>query len=464
MLKAGLLIFSETRAREDVYLQRKPMQDRESARFMDSLRDDIEFFVPSCGEVRGKRDVRSAAEEFDSSGVSAVILLVPIFVSPALVAHAARIVNKPLILVGNAVRGTFSQLSVLAGGGAISQAGMRCKRIPGDVETPAVRSELLDYLRAVEVDRKLTGSTFGCIGGRSLGISTGVADAAQWERLFGVDIEHIDQYELVLRAEKAPREAVDLHKDWVVKHYGAVNYQEGRFDEPRLEKMIRSYLAARSIIDSYELDFVGVKCQPELSNGYVLQCLSVQMLNDPYDAEGPKEPIVCSCEADNDGALTMQILKLISGGQPTALQDIFHLDDNLMVAANCGSMASYFAALSSEPAANLAQVHLQPHGFGEAGGAATQFVAEEGEFTYARLYRNAGDYEMAVLRGHTVRKPREALKDYSWYRPTSFVEISIDGDRFMREYGSNHIHCVRGDHVAGLVEFCGRKDIPCRVY
>jgi len=461
VFKVGLLVFSETRAREDVYIQRKPVQDRESERFISTLREDVEFVLPSCGEIRGKRDIRAAADEMASAGVVAVVLLVPIFISPAMVAHAARLITKPIILIGNGTKGTFSQLSVLVGGGAVDQIGLDCRRIPGDVESPAVRNELLTFLRAANADKQLTGSTFGCIGGRSLGISTGTSDPAQWQKIFGVDTEHIDQFEIVLRAGKAPCDKVALYKQWVFEHYGAVNYKEGRFDEARLEKQIRSYLAARSLIDQFELDFLGVKCQPELSNGYALQCLSVQMLNDPYDPDGPKEPTVCSCEADCDGALTMQILKLLSGGKPTALQDIFHVDDGLLVAGNCGSMASHFAALSDDPARNLREVHLQPHGFGEAGGAATQFVAAPSEFTYARLFRNDGEHRMAVLTGNTTQRPREALNEFSWYRPTSFVDVSIDSDRFMREYGSNHIHCVQGDLTAELAEFCRLKDIPC---
>ena len=405
MFKVGLLVFSETRAREDVYIQRKPVQDRESERFITALGGDVEFVLPSCGEIRGKRDIRLAADEMAQAGIVAVVLLVPIFISPAMVAHAARLINKPIILIGNGTKGTFSQLSVLVGGGAVDQIGAKCRRIPGDVDSPSVRTELLTFLRAAHADKLLTGSTFGCIGGRSLGITTGTADPAQWQRVFGVDTEHIDQFEIALRAEKAPQERVDLFKKWVLAHYGAVNYKEGRFDEARLEKQIRSYFAAQSLIEQFELDFLGVKCQPELSNGYILQCLSVQMLNDPYDAEGPKEPVVCSCEADCDGALTMQVLKLVSGGKPTALQDIFHVEDSLLVAGNCGAMASHFAALSEDAACNLREVHLQPHGFGEAGGAATQFVAAPGEFTYARLFRKGGEYQMAVLAGRRPSVP-----------------------------------------------------------
>ncbi len=458
MFKLGLLIFSESRSREGVYKQRKPLQDREVNKMVNAFKGDVSFLIPHSAEIRSKADVRQAVAELNASDVLAVLLYIPIFVSPALVVHSARLVKKPLILMGNLAEDTLSQLGQLASSGALAQVGIACRRLYG--EPDVCREELLRYLRVIETSEKLMGTTFGCIGGRSLGISTNTADAAQWERIFGIDIEHIDQYELVLRAEKAASAKVELYKKWIHNVYGAVNYLEGRFDESKLEKMIRSYLATKSIVKDYELDFLGIKCQPELSNGYILQCLNVQLLNDPYDAEGPKEPVPCSCEADNDGALTMQVLKTISGGCPTALQDIIHVDNKLLVLANCGSTGSYFASLSDDPKENLKEVFLQPHGFGEAGGAATQFVVASDEFTYARLFRKNGNYNMAVLKGKTNKLERENLRKYAWYKPTSFVEVKIDSRNFMGEFGSNHLHCVRGDYLLELKEFCELKNIP----
>ncbi|WP_147347986.1 hypothetical protein [Clostridium sp. AM58-1XD] len=174
-------------------------------------------------------------------------------------------------------------------------------------------------------------------------------------------------------------EAIDGCVRFIEEKYGRVEYDESRnFSREHLKKMAASYLATRSIIDAYELDFIGIKCQTELSNHYCLQCLNVQMMNDPYDADGRKCPVACSCEADADGALSMQILKLISGGRPTALQDIAQITPERFVLANCGSMASYFAALSENSEENLKEVHLMPHGFGMAGGAATQLYAGQG--------------------------------------------------------------------------------------
>ena len=228
--------------------------------------------------------------------------------------------------------------------------------------------------------------------------------------------------------------------------------------------MVASYLAMKEIIKDYELDFCGIKCQPELSNGYCLQCFTIQMLNDPYDMYGDKAPIACSCEADADGALSMEILKHISGGQPTALQDIASISQEGFVLANCGAMASYFAALSDNPEENLSEVHLMPHGFGLAGGAATQFVCASDEFTYMRMFRKDEQYFMGMFTGTTEKRPRETLKEYSPYRPTSFVKHDLDVDRFMESFCSNHLHCVRGNYLNELIEFCNIVGIKYIVY
>ncbi|MFH1616504.1 MAG: hypothetical protein ABIG61_15625 [Planctomycetota bacterium] len=428
------------------------------------LQGKVDFYIPSCAEIRGKRDIKQACRELDAAGVTSVVLYIPIFVSPVLVSHAARLLTKPFIVVGNCTKGAFSQTALLAAAGAIDQIGIKYKRLSGDITDDSVVDQLLNYIKALNSAAELKGMTFGCLGGRSLGISTGTADPAQWERIFGVDIEHIDQLEIVKRAENVCQVEVESIKRWIVANYGGIFYQEGRFGDQQLEKAIRSYLAVKEIINHYELDFVGIKCQPDLSNNFVVQCLAVQMLNDPYDASGPKEPIVCSCEADHDGALTMQILKLLSGGKPTALQDIFVVNDSEMVLANCGSMASCFSCLSNDYAVNLKDVYLQPHGLGDAGGPAVQFVCAESVFTYARLFRVCGQYRMIIFKGTTVKKTRESLKEYSWYRPTSFVNVQIDSKQLISELGSNHIHCVQGDYVRDLAELCQYLEIEYTVY
>ncbi|MEA4934223.1 MAG: hypothetical protein VB071_11705, partial [Lawsonibacter sp.] len=283
---------------------------------------------------------------------------------------------------------------------------------------------------------------------------------AQWMKLFGVDIEQIDQLQIVTEAEKIPADEAARYAAWVKANYGKLQYEEGKFSETHLDKMVRSYLAVKRLTARYGLDFTGIKCQPEMSNGYVLQCLTVQLLNDPYDADGTKNPFVCSCEADCDGALTMQMLHLLSGGKPTALQDIYYYDAGKLVLANCGASASWFAKHAADPDENLREVHLIPHGFGEAGGAATQFTFAPGEYTYARLFRKDGVYKLAICRATADLLSRSELAGYCWYRPTAVVR-GVDAEIFSHLYGCNHLHCVAGDYTAELAELAGLYGIEC---
>ena len=73
-------------------------------------------------------------------------------------------------------------------------------------------------------------------------------------------------------------------------------------------------------------NFMGIKCQQDMSDHFVLQCLGVALLNNPYDADGEKTPIPTSCECDCDGAMTMRILNLCAEGKPSCLLDIKFFD------------------------------------------------------------------------------------------------------------------------------------------
>lgn len=463
--KIAVMIFAESKNREDVYQNRLPIQNREVEKFLKNLASAFEFSADDIPEIRSKRDGMRYVQQINASDAAAVILYIPTFNNPVTVAHIARNLTKPVALVGNRAKDSLSQLGYLASAGAIDQVGIDMKRVVPDGGDPAAILQLKPWVRAASVLQSLRGETYGSIGGRSLGIATGTANAAQWERMFGIDLEQIDQLELVNRANAMDSARVNSYIDSIKKRYGQVQFcEKARFGEAHLRRMVASYLAMKDIVRDYELDFCGIKCQTELSNGYCLQCLTVQTLNDPYDMENSKEPIACSCEADADGALSMEILKYISGGLPTALQDIANITSEGFVLANCGAMASYFAGLSENPDINLAEVHLMPHGFGLAGGAATQFVCAADTFTYMRLFRRNEKYYMGMFTGATEKRPREELKAYSPYRPTSFVRHNLNVEQFMETFCSNHLHCVRGDHIKALIEFCTLTDIEYYVY
>jgi L-fucose isomerase len=218
------------------------------------------------------------------------------------------------------------------------------------------------------------------------------------------------------------------------------------------------------LIERQGLDFVAVKCQPELSDGYVSQCVAHMLLNGIVDAEGPKAPIVHACESDADGALTMQILHLLSGGKPAALLDIRWLnpDTGVWTLANCGAMAASFYATPEDPQ-GLSALHIVPHVFGRGGGGALPAVVAPQAVTLARLCRKAGEYWMAILAGHTEYAGREELMRTTQAFPQAFVRTSAGMD-FLTQFGSNHLQMVSGNYVDALIAFCRQAGLRWQVW
>ncbi len=457
--RVGICAFTESRSREEVYRVRGPIARQEVQKAIVALEPYIEVVYPEPKEIRSKEDVLQAVKGLHAADVDCALFLVPIWVTPSHVAAAGRLLRVPPLLLGNARGDSISQTGLLAAGGALNQVGVPHKRVVGDIDDKATLDRVMRCIRSISAVSRLRGQTFGCIGGRSLGILTASADPGQWQRIFGVDIEHVDQSVLIREAEGIGRAEVDNYTDWVKSRFSTVDVQE-----EILKKQVRSYLATRKLVKELELDFIGIKCQTDLSDWYCLQCLNVSLLGDPYDIAGPKAPTVCSCEADCDGALTMQILNLLSGGKPTALMDIRSVNPDGLVLANCGSAPTWFASRASDPMTNTKRIRLVSHIFGKAGGASMQFVFGGGDVTLARLWRNAGTYWMAVVGGQTLEGSPQELQGAGWPFPYAFVRSRINSSEFLETFGSNHIHVVAGNVVREIETFCDMVGIACHVY
>lgn len=298
-----------------------------------------------------------------------------------------------------------------------------------------------------------------------MGMYTAVADPAQWMEKFGVDVEEIDQLEVVRRSELVDPARARAGREWLERHAAGVHYDGRQLTPALLERQVRSYHAMRELIDEWHLDFSGIKGQPELTTHFATMDVTEAFLNDPYDWEGPKETHVCATEADMDGALTMQILKVLNG-TPVLFADLrcYDRDNDVWDLCNSGQHATWYAARSSDPLENLSHVHLLPEGFYfPAGGASIQHVAAPGKVTLARLTRPGGRYRMQVLKGEIVALDAgttERLMRASTYEwPHAFVRMAADHEEVLSRFGANHIHAVPGDHLQALRAFCHLADV-----
>jgi len=394
------------------------------------------------------------------------IFVYPVWAFPHFTMLAALETTSPLLLLGNIDPQYPGMVGLLAAGGALDQIGRVHARAWGDIDDPAVLERVLIQVRAATAVRQLRGSTFGRVGGRPMGMYTAVANPDAWIDQFGVDVEEIDQWEVVRRAALVPDSRVEAGVKWLERACAGVHYDGKQLTPELLGRQIRSYHAMRELIAEWNLTFSGIKGQPELTGHFCTMDIAEAFLNDPYDWEGAKDTHVCATEADMDGALTMQILKLLTDGTPALFADVrhYHADKEVWDLCNSGQHATWYAARSDDPAENLSRVHLYPQGFYfAAGGASVHHLAAPGPATFARLSRRDRRYRLQVARGafetydEATNEAMMRQSDYGW--PHAFARLGVDAGEFLARYGANHIHAVPGEHVAELRAVCALLDI-----
>ena len=441
-------------SRVEFYQQRISIVNEEMKKVRIALEKEFEVYQSTV--VYSDREAEVVSREIRNREIGAVVIHLPIWGTPSLALRIAQSTRRPVALLANKRKDSSSLVVMLAVAGMLDQCAIPCIRIAGDVLQPDTYCQLKQYIQACALVEAVRKSEYCMVGGRSIGIGTTVADPSQWARIFGTSFDHADQMEVCLRAEKIDTDRVARHLDW---WKAQVNIQLGsRFTSQSLERQMRSYLALRDMAEERGYDFLGLKCQQEMSDHYALQCLAVALLNNDCDADGPKVPIPTSCECDCDGALTMRILSLACGGVPSCLVDIKFFGEETpgFILANCGAMAPYFA----DPVGGCYKgVTMMPHTFGLAGGGATQMIAAPGPVTVARLFRTKGAYVLGCFEGHAVMKPIEELRKTTWCYPHQFIEADVDYNLFLHTMNSNHLHSVYGNCKGVLQQFCGMVGI-----
>ncbi len=463
MARVGILTFSD--GREFVH--------RDLAEFDRRVESEIAQALEARGHEVTRAEELVCSNELATSEARRVadarpdltIFNIPVWAFPHFSMLAARATPGPILLFSNINPQYPGMVGMLAAAGGLDQLGRVYGRAWGDISDPAVLRRVDAHARAAAAVRSLEGSTFGRIGGRPMGMYTAVSPTDEWMRRFGVDVEEIDQWELVRRSEQVDATRARAGRQWLERHAAGVHYDGKQLTPELLERQVRSYYAMRELIEEWNLDFSGIKGQPELTTHFATMDVTEAFLNDPYDWDGPKDVHVCATEADMDAALTMQLLKSLSG-TPVLFADVrhYHADRDIWDLCNSGQHATWFAARSSDPAENMRHVHLYPEGFYfPAGGASIHHLAAPGDLTFARLTRLGGRYRMHVLRGSFERydpETNEALMRQSTYEwPHAFARFDASAEEILGRYGSNHIHAIPGDHVQELHVICRLLDI-----
>lgn len=419
--------------------------------------------------VNSNTAAKEQAGKLKAAGAEMTIFNYAIWCYPQYTAVAANFAPGPYLLFCNIHPSECGMVGMMAASGTLDQLKLVHKRIFGSIGDDEVLGKVLGFIRAACAVNRLRGLTYGNFGGRPMGMYTTVANQAQWQRMFGIDIENVEQYEIMRYGNEEAQDKVTAARKWLEDRVGNIAYNDSNFTPEKLETQIRSYYALRRIIDERGLDFIGIKAHGDLTDWYVTMDLAEAFLNDPYDWDGPHEPIVAATESDMDGALTMQILKVISG-KPVLFADVRHYEKSVdcWFFGNSGTHATYFAGGSMIPEENLKHVSFLPESKDyPAGGGSVHHFAAPGKMTFARFARKGDDYYLTIVPGEIVQFSEEKMWELgstatpSW--PIAFTKCRVSADEFIEKYPCNHIHGVYGDYVEELKTVAQLLHIPVQI-
>jgi L-fucose/D-arabinose isomerase len=324
-------------------------------------------------------------------------------------------------------------------------------------------------MRAGKVKAKLSGSVYGAVGPRSMQMWNKISEA-DFLRYFGVAREGFDGLRLARLAEKVPdsraRRAVDfLVRNGMDLRFGP-NPKRDLTPEMAVFQM-KVYFALLELKERFGLDFVGVQDQLDWIEHYPATDLTLGILNNRLRPESDGTTVVAATEVDDGAAVTMQVLKLVSGGQPVGFNDLRYWDPErrLYWFVNSGALAPFFARGRHDSLAGAWSERQPAVYFKQGGGTCSVVVRRPGVVTWARFsYR---DHKLYLAAGRGVTdvpseadwQERSRNCDPQW--PHWYLKLC---GRVEWRVNSNHPITVFGDHLADLKAVAEALGVPFECY
>jgi L-fucose/D-arabinose isomerase len=374
------------------------------------------------------------------------------FYAPAMVTPIRR-ARKPCLIWSLIDIPNFALGGAVVANYTLREMGIRFKFLAGSPEEPEMLDAVASRTRAAAVAHKLDGAKFGRIGGTSMGMYNVTLDEFYWKKVTGLDIVHIDTYQIVRYMERVGEDEARQTLDRVKASVGKIvncNEQTGEtLTDQDLLAQSKIYLALNAIVDANHLVAISNKCQPELSSDYVglgyTGCVAHALMND--------DGMPCNCEADMPAAIAMYIMSQLSG-HTVYFGDLNSLvkSENVARFINCG-----FGPFSL--AASREQITLWPVGEamgipGKARGASTGFPLRPGRVTLAKIGGGQTTARMHIVTGECMPWPLEPPGRWPTHFPQAPVKLDTDLMTFVERAIGQHYILAYGDYTRELVDLC----------
>ena len=395
-------------------------------------------------------ELDDAEKLFFNQDVDAVFVYISTWNWADQVTQFIRNLNKPVIIYALVDSKAWSIGGLAATKGGLDEVGIKNRIAYGDIKDRYVISRIVSYAKAAMVKNIFRRSRYGSIGGQGMGILTGIVDANQWLKDFGILTGFTDQYTLVVEAEKFKPEEVQKYYGQLKGEYKSIPDFSSVFDNS-----IRIYLAMEKVIERERYDFTGVKCTFDLSDNYCSACLAQSRLGN--------RGFITACLNDSNGALSAYVLSLLKDEEEpvfTADVNLAVKEKNLIKLIDDGAASPKLALNPGEEAELLIQPTLEA----KASGICTRLFAKPGEVNLIRLARIDGKYVLHLTEGEVIRVKdgeKQSILEECGYPiwPHALINVKGDMDRFVENLRSEYIHMTYGNLVNELKDFCELFDI-----
>ena len=334
------------------------------------------------------------------------------------------------------------------------------------------RDELIGWITGAGALSRLRRSRLMCWGG-SYGAEMPYtrSDPAALERLLVAEIMTEQEVVLLDRArailsDGKPR--IERFSAWLSSHGAPVRFDGKMLTQGAYDFQVALYLAARDRLDELARDEppgapgicgASIKCHYELSISPqgCTACLLPAFLPFGEDAEGPRRAVPVACEGDLNGLATLALLHTINPAVPPLFGDLAVYRDDHILLRNCGASSVYWAARSTDSAASLARVSLEPTIHGRSGCSVHYETPAGGPVTFARLFRSGPEFLMFLGEAHVAEETETTRYSDPW--PHTRLSFNSDPHLFYKATPCNHGSITEGSCAAEVEVLCAHAGI-----
>jgi len=311
-------------------------------------------------------------------------------------------------------------------------------------EEDGFKKRVETFARAAAIVSRFIGARIGLVGPRPERFETVAFNEVEMVRRFKQRVVHESLFGVIEEARALKDDDPDV-KSILEDMRRVINVSQ--VSSEALLKMAKLEVVLRRLAKDRRLSGMGIRCWTEIQKYYgISPCFVMGRLT--------QSGIMCSCEVDIYGALTMLVQYEASlETTPPHFIDwtIQHpKNSNVFLAWHCGNAPPGLVCTGCPAALRYHSIMYRDVGVERSYGTA-EFRLKPGPVTICRLVEYRGEFKMLITRGEAIEEEAEFRGSWVWVRVPDLDKLY----RTLIEEGFiHHASLIHGDYVEPIAEAC----------